>query len=68
MGVPRFRVEAGLPLGGDAMFLALGVILLLGWLLGFVVFHVSSFLIHILILAALASFVFHLISGRKATA
>jgi Family of unknown function (DUF5670) len=47
------------------MFLALGVILLLGWLLGFVVFHVSSFLIHILILAALASFIFHLITGRK---
>jgi hypothetical protein len=45
------------------VFLWLGIILLLGWLFGFIVFHVSSWLIHLLILAALISFVVHVIDG-----
>jgi hypothetical protein len=47
------------------MFIALGVLLLLGWVFGFFVFHVSSFLIHVLIVAALISFVVHVFARPK---
>ena len=36
------------------------------WLGGFFLFHVSSFLIHILLIFAVISIVMHLISGRRA--
>jgi hypothetical protein len=45
------------------MFLAIGVLLLLLWLGGFFVFHVTAFFIHILLLLAVASFVFHFMRG-----
>jgi len=41
------------------MFLALFVILLVLWLLGFFAFHVTSALIHILIVIAVISLVVH---------
>ena len=41
------------------MFMVLFAILLLAWLGGFLVFHVSSALIHILLLFAVLSLVFH---------
>ena len=34
------------------MFLVLFIVLLLGWVLGFIVFHVSSALIHLLLIVA----------------
>ncbi len=45
------------------MFLALGVVLLLLWLGGFFVFHVTAFFIHILLILAIVSIVFHFIRG-----
>jgi Family of unknown function (DUF5670) len=48
------------------MFAMLAVILIVAWILGFGVFHVAGGLIHLLLVIALISFVWHLVSGRKA--
>ncbi len=45
------------------MYLALGFILLLLWLGGFFVFHITAFFIHILLILAVISLVFHFIRG-----
>jgi hypothetical protein len=41
------------------MFLALFIVLLVMWLLGFLAFHVASGLIHILLIVAVISLVVH---------
>ena len=41
------------------------VILLVLWLLGFFAFHVSSALIHLLLVVALVVFVVQLLTGRR---
>jgi hypothetical protein len=46
------------------MFLAIGILLVLGWLGGFFIFHVTAFAIHILLLLALVSIVVHFVRGR----
>ncbi|MGA2134925.1 MAG: lmo0937 family membrane protein [Bryobacteraceae bacterium] len=46
------------------MFLGLFVILIVLWLLGFFAFHVASGLIHILLIIALISLVWHFVRGR----
>ena len=43
------------------MFLGLGVLLLILWVCGFFVFHVTAFFIHILLILAVISVVFHFI-------
>jgi len=48
------------------MFAALAVILIIAWLLGFTVFHVAGGLIHLLIVLAIISFLWHVITGRRA--
>jgi hypothetical protein len=48
---------------GKLMFLAIGLILLLLWLGGFFVFHVSAFFIHILLILAVVSVIFHFMRG-----
>jgi hypothetical protein len=53
------------PLGRKRMFLGLFGILLLAWLISFVVLHVSSGLIHLLLLFAVASFIVHLFTGKS---
>jgi hypothetical protein len=50
------------------MFLAIGVVLVLLWLGGFFMFHTAGFLIHILLLCALISFVFHFLRGNRSAA
>lgn len=50
------------------MFLILFVILLILWLGGFFAFHVAGSLIHLLLILALISLVYHLLVGRKRTA
>jgi hypothetical protein len=45
------------------MFLGLGIVLLLLWLGGFFVFHVTAFFIHILLILAVASVIFHFMRG-----
>jgi hypothetical protein len=58
------RVHLG---GGGTMLFALGVVLLVMWLLGFVVFHVASGLIHLLLILAVISVIVHLVRGRRQT-
>jgi hypothetical protein len=41
------------------------VVLLVLWLLGFFAFHITSFLIHILLVVALIVLVINLVSGRR---
>jgi len=47
------------------MFGILAVILVVAWFLGFSVFHVAGAMLHILLLLAVASLVWHFISGRR---
>jgi len=47
------------------MFLVLAVVLVLCWLGGFFVLHVSSFLIHLLIIFAVISFIMHFVTGKR---
>ena len=47
------------------MFLILAVVLIVLWLGGFTVMHVSGGLIHLLLLFALISVIVHFISGRR---
>jgi hypothetical protein len=47
------------------MFAMLAVILIVAWALGFGVFHVAGGLIHLLLLIAIISFVWHLMAGRR---
>jgi len=46
-------------------FLALFMVLLLLWAGGFLVYHVTSFLIHLLLLFAVISLVIHLFRGAS---
>ncbi len=47
------------------MFLILAVVLIVLWLGGFFVLHISSFLIHLLIIFAVISFIMHFITGKR---
>jgi hypothetical protein len=49
------------------MFTSIIIILLILWALGFFAFHVSSGLIHLLLVVALITFIFRMIRGRKAS-
>ena len=48
------------------MFLILGIVLVLAWIGGFAIFHVSGFLIHLLLVFAVISLVFHFLRGSRA--
>jgi hypothetical protein len=48
------------------MLLALAILLAIGWVVAFVVLHVTSFAIHVLLLFALAALVLHLVRGQMA--
>ena len=50
-----------------SIFMALFIILLLAWILGFGVFHVASALIHILLIVAVIALIWHFVAGRRAT-
>ena len=60
------RVE-DLSLEEHIMFVAVAVILVVAWLLGFSVFHVAGGLIHLLLILALIAIVWHFIGGRRGT-
>jgi hypothetical protein len=47
------------------MLMILAIILLVAWLCGFLVFHVASGLIHLLIVIAVILFILHFIRGRR---
>jgi hypothetical protein len=50
------------------MFLIIALILILAWIGGFVVFHTAGFLIHLLLIFAVISIIFHFLRGRSSTA
>lgn len=50
------------------MFVTLAIILAIAWLFGFVVFHVASWAIHLLLIFAVISFVMSFFRGRGTTA
>ena len=49
------------------MLLILAVLLALGWVLGFTVFHVASLAIHVLLLVAVAAVIAHFVRGTAAS-
>lgn len=50
------------------IFSVLFIILLIGWIFGFVVFHVTNALIHILLIVAVIALILHFVRGPRATA
>ncbi len=46
-------------------FLLIALFLLLAWGGGFLMFHVASGLIHLLLVLAVLSFLFHFLTGRR---
>lgn len=46
-------------------FLFVGVLLLLIWITAFIIFHVAGFVIHVLIIGAIASFVMHFFWAKE---
>ena len=48
------------------MFLILAVVLVLLWIGGFTIFHVTGFLIHLLLIFAVISIIMHFVTGRRA--
>ena len=47
------------------MFLILAVVLVLLWIGGFTLFHVTGFLIHLLLIFAVISIIMHFVTGRR---
>ena len=50
------------------MFAAIAAVLIVLWLLGLLAFHVSSGLIHILLVVGIVMLLLHFFRGRAATA
>ena len=49
---------------GEIRMLALAIVLLVLWVLGFAVFHIAGAVIHLLLLAAVVVFLWRFITGR----
>ena len=49
-----------------ALLFVIGFILIIGWIFGFIVYHVSGFLIHILLIVGAIMIIANLFSGKKA--
>jgi hypothetical protein len=50
----------------DFIFLALFLVLLVGWLLAWATYHVAGGLIHLLLIFAVISLIVHIFQGRRA--
>ncbi len=50
---------------GTSMFLILAIVLIVLWLGGFFVLHVSSFLIHLLLIFAVISLIMNFVGGKR---
>ncbi len=48
------------------MWVAIAIFLALCWVVGFLLFHVASFLIHILLLVAVVALIYHFVRKRGA--
>jgi hypothetical protein len=49
------------------MFATIAIVLLVLWVLGFAVIPVAGSLIHLLLVVALISFVWHFVGGKRTT-
>ncbi len=49
------------------MWIGIGVVLVIIWLVSFLALHISSALIHLILVVALISFVIHFVAGRSST-
>jgi hypothetical protein len=49
------------------MFLTLFIILLLAWIFGFTLFHVTNFMIHILLIVAVIMLILHFVRPGRTT-
>lgn len=47
------------------MLLAIALLLLIGWLIGFFAFHVTVFFIHILLILFVIFLILHFVRGRR---
>jgi hypothetical protein len=47
------------------MYLGIAIVLILAWIVGFIVFHVASFLIHLLLIFAVISLILHFVRGAR---
>jgi hypothetical protein len=47
------------------MWIGIAVLLAICWVVAFLVLHVSSFLIHIILVVAVISLIYHFIRGRS---
>ena len=47
------------------MFLTVFVVLLVAWALGWLAFHIAGALIHLLLVVAVISLIFHFVRGRS---
>jgi hypothetical protein len=47
------------------MWLVIGLVLVLLWLGGFLMFHIAGFAIHLLLIFAVISIVFHFLRGSR---
>jgi len=54
--------------GVDDMFATIAAVLIVLWLLGLLAFHVSSGLIHILLVVGIVMLLLHFFRGKAATA
>jgi Family of unknown function (DUF5670) len=50
---------------GSHVFLIIAIILVILWAGGFFAFHVTSSLIHLLLILAIAAFIYYLVTGRR---
>ena len=66
--VSEFRYpKGGISMKGSPIFIILFAILLILWLGGFLVFHVASAMIHLLLICAFIALILHFVSGRATT-
>jgi hypothetical protein len=49
------------------MFLILGIVLLVMWIGGFIMFKSAGLLIHLLLIFAIISIIMHFVTGRRST-
>jgi len=62
--VATSHVEGELFRPGGSVLALIGLVLLVMWLLGFVAFHVTTGVIHVLLVLALISIIMHFLRGR----
>jgi hypothetical protein len=53
-------------LNENRILLIIAIVLLVDWLLGFAVFHITTGLIHLVVVVAVVLFVLHFVRGRRA--